>query len=47
MAAFLAAVGDNDPSRILSGPQETLETHLAVFTAERARRNGTVEMVEA
>ncbi len=30
---------------ILSGPDETLETHLTVFAAERARRQGTVETV--
>jgi predicted dehydrogenase len=47
MAAFLTAVADDDPSTILSGPDETLETHLAVFAAERARRNGTVETVSA
>ena len=47
MAAFLAAVADNDPSLILSGPGETLETHLAVFAAERARRHGRVETVSA
>jgi len=45
MAAFLAAVANNDPSAILSGPLDTLETHLAVFAGERARRNGTVETI--
>ena len=47
MGVFLTAVADNDPSTILSGPGETLETHLAVFAAERARRNGSVETVSA
>jgi len=47
MDAFLAAVSGDDPSAILSGPQETLETHLAVFAAERARLNGSVETVSA
>jgi len=47
MAAFLAAVADDDPSTILSGPGEALDTHLAVFAAERARRNGSVETVSA
>jgi predicted dehydrogenase len=42
MHGFLAAVAENDPRRILSGPEETLETHLMVFAAERARREGTV-----
>jgi predicted dehydrogenase len=43
--AFTAALRADDPSLILSGPQESLETHLAVFAAERARRSGTVESV--
>jgi len=47
MDAFLTAVADNDSSAILSGPRETLETHLAVFAAERARRSGTVETLSA
>jgi len=45
MSAFLAAVSGDDPSQILSGPDETLETHLAVFIAERARLCGSVEAV--
>jgi predicted dehydrogenase len=47
MAAFLTAVSDNDPSAILSGPGESHETHLAVFAAERARLNGSVETLSA
>ena len=43
MQAFLAAVGQGNPALILSGPQETLESHLMVFAAERARIGGTVE----
>lgn len=46
MEAFSAAVAANDPSLVLSGPDETLQTHLAVFAAERARRNATVEEVK-
>lgn len=42
MRYFTDAVRHNDPSRILSGPQEALETHLTVFAAERARREGRV-----
>ena len=42
MRAFIAAVATDDPSKILSGPRETLETHLSVFAAERSRREGTV-----
>jgi predicted dehydrogenase len=45
MKAFTTAVATGDPSSILSGPQESLETHLAVFAAERARHRGTVEIV--
>jgi len=45
MAAFLATVSGDDPQAILSGPDETLETHLAVFAAERARLNGSVETI--
>lgn len=36
--AFVAAVAEKDGSRILSGPEETLESHLMVFAAERSRR---------
>ena len=34
---FVDAVRYNDPSRILTGPLETLESHLIVFSAERSR----------
>lgn len=40
--AFLRAVATGDASHILSDPSETLETHLMVFAAERARREGRV-----
>jgi hypothetical protein len=39
---FVAAVAENNPQRILSGPQETLESHLMVFAAERARLENRV-----
>lgn len=45
MAAFTTALETNDVSHILSGPAESLESHLAVFAAERARLSGTVEHV--
>lgn len=38
MNSFVSAVAHNDPSEILSGPEETLESHLIVFAAERSRR---------
>ncbi|MCP4200136.1 MAG: Gfo/Idh/MocA family oxidoreductase [Proteobacteria bacterium] len=40
--SFIAAVANNDPSLILSDPEETLESHLIVFAAERARRENRV-----
>jgi predicted dehydrogenase len=45
MQSFVAAVATGNPSRVLSGPDETLETHLMVFAAERARQRHTVERV--
>ena len=47
MAAFLRAVATGDTTHILSGPAETLESHLMVFAAERARREGAVVCVPA
>ncbi|HZE37534.1 MAG TPA: Gfo/Idh/MocA family oxidoreductase [Stackebrandtia sp.] len=44
--AFVRAVGENDQSLVLSGPDESLETHLAVFAAEEARLEGAVKSVE-
>lgn len=46
MQHFIRAVAQNDPSEILSGPQETLETHLMVFAAEQARRENRVVALE-
>jgi len=40
--SFISAVGNNDPEAVLSGPEETLETHMMVFAAEKARRDNTV-----
>jgi len=37
MDAFVSAVSQNDPEKILSGPDESLETHLMVFAAEKSR----------
>ena len=42
LRAFVEAVRRDDPSSILTGADESLETHLAVFAAERARRTGRV-----
>lgn len=45
MARFVEAVEKRDPGLILSGPDESLETHLTVFAAERARRENLVVQV--
>jgi hypothetical protein len=43
MDAFTAAVATGNRDLILSGPRESLASHLAVYAAERARLGGTVE----
>ncbi len=46
LKAFIHAVATGDRSGILSGAEETLETHLTVFAAEESRREGrTVRVV--
>ncbi len=45
MDHFTRAVAENDPSHILSGPEETLETHLSVFAAEQSRREKRIVTV--
>ena len=42
MDHFVAAVAENNPSLILTGPDESLETHRMVFAAERARLGNLV-----
>jgi predicted dehydrogenase len=42
MRNFVSAVAQRDPDLIITGPQESLESHLTVFAAERARREGRV-----
>jgi hypothetical protein len=42
MRTFVEAVATKNPSKILSGPDETLESHLLVFAAEKARKEGSV-----
>ncbi len=42
MKAFIGAIAHNDPSLVLSGPAETLESHRMVFAAETARREERV-----
>jgi hypothetical protein len=38
-------VATGDRSLVLSGPRESLAAHLAVFAAERSRRDGVVATV--
>ena len=42
---FIEAIIANDQSMIISGPDVSLENHIAVFKAEQARKNKTVELV--
>ncbi len=42
MRAFVGALATGERSRVLSGPDESLETHLTVFAAERSRREERV-----
>ncbi len=44
---FIAAVASGSPDTILSGPDASLDAHLAIFAAERARANGTIEPVHS
>ena len=46
MHAFLGALRENDSSHILSGPNESLESHLMVFAAETSRREARVCQIE-
>jgi len=46
MESFVDAVASNDPSKILSGPEETLESHVMVFRAEEARRKQSVVKID-
>ncbi len=45
MASFVNAVARKDRSLILSGPDESLETHLMVFAAEKSRRTGRIATI--
>jgi predicted dehydrogenase len=40
MSAFVRAVASGERSLILSGPEDTLETHLTTFAAEQSRLEG-------
>ena len=45
MKDWLAAIRTGDQSRVLTGPDESLETHLTTFAAEKSRLSGKVEPV--
>ena len=47
VSAFLEAVRSGDPAAVKTGPDVSLESHLIVFAAERARRHNRVEPVPA
>jgi predicted dehydrogenase len=47
MDSFIRAVAENNPAAILSGPDQTLESHLMVFAAEKARRENRVVSVRS
>lgn len=46
MKDFVDAVGFNDPSFISSTPEETLESHVMVFRAEKARKDNVVASLD-
>lgn len=46
MESFISALRFRDPKRILSGPDESLETHLIVFAAEEARKKNRIVQVK-
>ena len=46
MDAFVRALAENDPSQIMTGIDETLESHLMVFAAEESRKKGIVARLD-
>ena len=46
MKAFIAAVKDNDPSKINTSPREILDSHLLAFAGEKARRENRVVLLK-
>jgi len=44
MKSFVSALINNDASEILSGPRETLHSHLLVFAAEKSRKSGGLNL---
>uniref|UniRef100_A0A8D0H7R8 Gfo/Idh/MocA family oxidoreductase n=1 Tax=Sphenodon punctatus TaxID=8508 RepID=A0A8D0H7R8_SPHPU len=46
MDSFVSALAEKDPSLIQTGPEETLNSHLLVFAAERSRKESRVIYLE-
>jgi len=46
MDSFVRALAENDPSQIMTGIDETLESHLMVFAAEESRKKGIVARLD-
>ncbi|XP_033012333.1 uncharacterized protein LOC117050681 isoform X3 [Lacerta agilis] len=46
MESFISAVAENNPSLIRTGPDDTLNSHLLVFEAERSRKENRVVLLE-
>jgi hypothetical protein len=42
MDSFVRAVAENDPSHIMTSPQDCYQSHALVFRAEEARKAGRV-----
>ncbi|NLE67030.1 MAG: Gfo/Idh/MocA family oxidoreductase [Lentisphaerae bacterium] len=47
MTQFIEAVQTGDQGKLLTGPDETLESHRIVFAAERSRRTGSIVKIPA
>ncbi|RPI63075.1 MAG: gfo/Idh/MocA family oxidoreductase, partial [Planctomycetaceae bacterium] len=45
MQQWLDAIASGDQSKLITGPDETLETHLATFAAEQSRLDGEVKPI--
>ncbi len=45
MDAFSTAVVAGDPALVSTGAEASMASHRAVFAAERARKQGTVEAI--
>lgn len=46
IGSFIEAIANNDPGNIVTGPDETLYSHMLVFAAEKARKENKVVMMQ-